>query len=154
VYGIEYIRDLVRWSRKTVLESNPELLLKGRINIREGDGWLGDEQHQYFAAIHVGAAASEIPSGLVSQLDYGGRLVVPVADQKDKPNKGQSLWVVDRDFLTGEITKTKHIPVRFVPLVKASSLQSLQVLSVLPDGHSSRSSVSSVTSAVESPESL
>lgn len=42
-----------------------------------GDGRKGHEEGGPYDAIHVGAAAPQIPSALISQLKPGGRLIVP-----------------------------------------------------------------------------
>lgn len=43
------------------------------------DGRMGYPDKAPYDAIHVGAAAPEIPSELVKQLKIGGRMIIPVA---------------------------------------------------------------------------
>jgi hypothetical protein len=43
-----------------------------------GDGRLGYPDMAPYDAIHVGAAAPEVPQALLDQLKVGGRLVIPV----------------------------------------------------------------------------
>lgn len=64
-----------------------------------------------YAAIHVGAAAKEIPEALVHQLKEGGVMVVPVGEV----NQTQQLMVV-RKMQGGQVTKEVHCTVRYVPL--------------------------------------
>ena len=45
--------------------------------VEHGDGWTGAAAHAPFDAIHVGAAAPEVPAALLAQLKPGGRLVIP-----------------------------------------------------------------------------
>ena len=82
-----------------------------RVEIRVGDGSLGDPAGAPWRAILVAAAAPRIPDRLREQLDpIGGRLVLPVGD-RDR----QQLIVVTRDGDTW--TETSDGPVVFVPLI-------------------------------------
>ena len=56
-----------------------------------GDGRLGFPSLAPYNAIHVGAAAPELPQHLVDQLAPGGRLVVPIG----KEHSSQNLEVVN-----------------------------------------------------------
>ncbi|KAF6176944.1 hypothetical protein GIB67_027744 [Kingdonia uniflora] len=73
------------------------------------DGRLGWEDSAPYDAIHVGAAASEIPQPLVDQLKVGGRMVIPVG------NMFQELKVVDKQ-LDGSLTVWNETSVRYIPL--------------------------------------
>lgn len=68
-----------------------------------------------FDAIHVGAAAAELPLSLVRALRPGGRMVIPVG-----PDGGeQVLSVIDKDpDGKGGYTRRDLMGVRFVPLTK------------------------------------
>jgi len=44
-------------------------------------GWPAAARYQ---AIVVGAAAAQIPNELINQLDLGGRLVIPIGDEKEQ----------------------------------------------------------------------
>ncbi|MEO5940683.1 MAG: protein-L-isoaspartate O-methyltransferase, partial [Candidatus Limnocylindrales bacterium] len=82
-----------------------------RVEIRVGDGSVGDPGGAPWRAILVAAAAPSVPPALRDQLDPGGgRLVVPVGD-RDR----QDLIVVTRD---GDAwTEESDGPVVFVPLI-------------------------------------
>lgn len=69
-------------------------------------GWL---EWAPYDAIHVGAAAPEIPKPLTDQLKPGGRMVIPVGDLL------QELKVVDKK-LDGSVTVQTVASVRYVPL--------------------------------------
>jgi protein-L-isoaspartate(D-aspartate) O-methyltransferase len=85
-----------------------------RVEIRVGDGSLGDAAGGPWRGILVAAAAPRVPEALRAQLDPdGGRLVVPVGT-RDR----QRLVVVTR---TGdEWTETSDGAVVFVPLIGES----------------------------------
>jgi len=111
VYGIETIPPLVTWSLENLKKNHQDLLDQGRIHIQVGDGWKGLSDHAPFDAIHVGAAASELPKALVNQLKVGGVLIIPVGEEDQYlmevvKNEDQS---VSKRIVTG---------VRYVPLVK------------------------------------
>ena len=73
------------------------------------DGRLGWPEFAPYDAIHVGAAAPEIPQALIDQLKPGGRMVIPVG------NMFQDLQVVDKK-LDGSISIRSETSVRYVPL--------------------------------------
>jgi protein-L-isoaspartate(D-aspartate) O-methyltransferase len=79
------------------------------IFIHVGDGTLGWAPGAPYQAIAVTAAAPEIPTPLIEQLDEGGRLVIPVGDRS-----GQMLerWRKHK----GRILREKLFQVAFVPL--------------------------------------
>ena len=73
------------------------------------DGREGWPEFAPYDAIHVGAAAPEIPQPLIDQLKPGGRLVIPVG------NIFQELKVVDKNE-DGSVTMRTETSVRYVPL--------------------------------------
>jgi hypothetical protein len=62
VVGIEHIPQLVQLSINNLKKNHASLLENGVVKIVEGDGRLGYEKDAPYDAIHVGAAAPEIPS--------------------------------------------------------------------------------------------
>ncbi|KAM7479827.1 hypothetical protein LguiA_028040 [Lonicera macranthoides] len=108
--GVEHIPELVAYSIKNVQNSAAApLLQKGSLSMHVGDGRLGWPESAPYDAIHVGAAAAEIPPALIEQLRPGGRLVIPVG------NINQDLKVVDKN-LDGSISVRSEASVRYVPL--------------------------------------
>ncbi|XWS51325.1 hypothetical protein CRYUN_Cryun12cG0167400 [Craigia yunnanensis] len=85
------------------------LLKEGSLSVHAGDGREGWPECAPYDAIHVGAAATEIPQPLIDQLKPGGRMVIPVGDIF------QDLKVVDKN-LDGSISIRSETSVRYVPL--------------------------------------
>ena len=82
-----------------------------RVEVRVGDGSLGDPEGAPWRGILVAAAAPRVPEPLREQLDpVGGRLVVPVGSAEQ-----QELILVIRDG--DRWTEASDGPVRFVPLI-------------------------------------
>ncbi|KAJ0989443.1 hypothetical protein J5N97_007799 [Dioscorea zingiberensis] len=116
--GIEHIPELVASSIENLNKSAAAPLLKdGSLLLHVADGRLGWPELAPYDAIHVGAAASEIPPSLLEQLKPGGRMVIPVG------NFFQDLKVVDKN-LDGSISVRNEASVRYVPLTsRAAQLQ-------------------------------
>ncbi|KAL4325488.1 hypothetical protein GQ457_11G028010 [Hibiscus cannabinus] len=108
--GVEHIPELVASSIKNIEKSAAATLLKeGSLSLHAGDGRQGWPECAPYDAIHVGAAAPEIPQPLIDQLKPGGRMVIPVG------NMFQDLKVVDKN-LDGSISIRSETSVRYVPL--------------------------------------
>jgi len=104
VYTIEIVEELAK-SAPLLLD---ELGYKN-IVAKHGNGYLGWPEHAPFDGIIVTAAPKSIPQNLIDQLDFGGRLVIPVGDFYQelvlvtKTEKG-----IDQKNIAG---------VRFVPMI-------------------------------------
>lgn len=99
------------------LQGDNDLLLSKKLQFVVGDGWNGLESNGPYDAIHVGAAASKIPSQLVKQLKIGGRMVIPVGEE----SKPQELLLVDKlkEGVSEDcISVQRLMGVCYVPLVK------------------------------------
>ncbi|XP_044484418.1 protein-L-isoaspartate O-methyltransferase 1-like isoform X1 [Mangifera indica] len=108
--GVEHIPELVNFSIKNIEKSAAAPLLKeGSLSVHVGDGRQGWPEFAPYDAIHVGAAASEIPQPLIDQLKPGGRMVIPVG------NIFQDLKVIDKNS-DGSISVRSETSVRYVPL--------------------------------------
>lgn len=107
VYSVERIKSL-QWQAKRRLKQ----LDLHNVSTRHGDGWEGWPVRGPFDAIIVTAAPDEIPHFLMEQLADGGRLVLPVGEQR----QSQLLQLVQR-YADKFIVDTIEM-VRFVPLVK------------------------------------
>ena len=115
VVGVEYIEEIAEHSKRA-LRTDLERIEGGNPSIHKmyhvehGDGWKGFPEYAPFHAIHVGAAAAEIPQKLVDQLAPGGRMVIPVGKYV------QHLCLVDKD-MNGEVSVKRVTEVRYVPLI-------------------------------------
>lgn len=112
--GIDVYSELVRKSRAAVQKVSSEhkkWLDEGKLVLEASDGWNGRPEGAPYDAIHVGAAAEQVPDALAEQLKPGGRLVVPVGKQ----GLGQELLVMDKQS-DGSMVTGDRISVMFVPL--------------------------------------
>ncbi|KIK68660.1 hypothetical protein GYMLUDRAFT_36138 [Collybiopsis luxurians FD-317 M1] len=115
VTGIEHIPELTEWSVSNLKRDGlGEALEKRQIEMITGDGRLGYPSNGPYDAIHVGAAAPELPQALVDQLAPGGRMFIPIG------TSSQSVYHIDKDKL-GKITRTEVMGVRYVPLTDRES---------------------------------
>ncbi|EJW78603.1 protein-L-isoaspartate O-methyltransferase [Wuchereria bancrofti] len=110
VVGVEHIRQLVDLSI-TNIKKNHANLLEGRVLMVEGDGRKGYPQYAPYKAIHVGAAAPNVPDELLSQLAAGGRMLIPVG----AAHSDQRFLQVDKDG-KGKVTVNDLMGVIYVPL--------------------------------------
>ncbi|GFP81576.1 protein-l-isoaspartate o-methyltransferase 1 [Phtheirospermum japonicum] len=85
------------------------LLKEGFFSVHVGDGRQGWTEFAPYDAIHVGAAALEIPPMLIEQLKPGGKLVIPVG------NIFQDLQVVDKN-MDGTLSVRSETLVGYAPL--------------------------------------
>ncbi|MBD1555361.1 protein-L-isoaspartate(D-aspartate) O-methyltransferase [Vibrio sp. S9_S30] len=104
VYSIERIKSL-QWDAKRRLKQ----LDIYNVSTKHGDGWKGWAAKAPFDAIIVTAAASEVPTALMDQLNEGGILVIPVGEAEQTLIKVQKV----NDEIITEVIEM----VRFVPLV-------------------------------------
>ncbi len=108
IYSIERLPTLYDLAKNNL----QKIQLDHRALLFCGDGYRGLPEKAPFDAIIVTAAPREVPGALVDQLAVGGRLVIPLGEEKD-----QYLWLIERQehgFLESCIDK-----VRFVPLVNS-----------------------------------
>uniref|UniRef100_A0A2L2XXI4 Protein-L-isoaspartate O-methyltransferase n=1 Tax=Parasteatoda tepidariorum TaxID=114398 RepID=A0A2L2XXI4_PARTP len=109
--GIDHIENLVNMSIENVKKDQPGLIESGRIKLVVGDGRQGYEAEGPYDAIHVGAAAPELPPELVNQLKVGGKLIVPVG----REGHNQMLEQIEK-LPDNTIRRTSLMGVVYVPL--------------------------------------
>lgn len=109
VWSIEIVAALAESAGKLLGE-----LGYGAVRVRAGDGYLGWADAAPFDAIIVTCAPDHIPAPLVEQLREGGRICIPVGAEDEV----QTLTLARKT--AGKMVLSEGIPVRFVPLVRAS----------------------------------
>ena len=106
IYSLERIRPLFQRAKERL-----RTLDINNVTLRYADGWHGWQSQAPFDGIVVTAAPHEIPQGLLSQLEDGGRLLIPVGHRGE-----QGLVCVTRD---GDDFQRRALGlVSFVPLVE------------------------------------
>lgn len=105
VYTVERIEALLQQARRRFRQ-----LRLSNIRNRHTDGQWGWKEHAPYDGILVTAAPEEIPSELLSQLEIGGRMVIPVGIQGQ-----QHLTVITRT--EDQYMQDIYEPVTFVPLL-------------------------------------
>ena len=105
VHSIERIPELAETARASLAEAGYD-----RVQVHEGDGWLGLPEHAPYGGIAVAAAAPRVPEALWDQLLEGARIALPLGSRRR-----QELCAVER---TPEGPKLiLAVPARYVPLV-------------------------------------
>ncbi|RWW47925.1 hypothetical protein BHE74_00046050 [Ensete ventricosum] len=115
--GVEHIAELVDFSINNIKNSAASSFLKEgslSVHIAGVNGREGWPDLAPYDAIHVGAAAPEIPQPLIDQLKPGGRLVIPVG------TVFQDLQVIDKKT-DGSVSIRSETSVRYVPLTSKAA---------------------------------
>ena len=105
VYSMERIAALVRKARRNLLAAGV-----GNVHLRHGDGHVGMPGVAPFEVIVLTAAATQPPVALLEQLAIGGRMILPMMNQRD-----QTLVLIDRTDRS--YVERRMDPVKFVPLL-------------------------------------
>jgi len=107
VYTVERHKKLVQFAQNNIKRAGLENL----ITVIHGDGTQGFPDHAPYDRILVTAAGPEIPEPLVQQLNIGGKLCIPIGEQR----YSQTLIVVNKT--PDGIQKESVCNVVFVPLI-------------------------------------
>ncbi len=105
VYSIERLAPLLARARQHLRD-----LRVTNARLRHADGLLGLPETAPFDAILMAAAATHVPAALLEQLNVGGRMILPMAI-----NREQRLCVIERT--AQGYTERKMDQVKFVPLL-------------------------------------
>ena len=114
VVGVEHIEPLYKLSIQNISKHHKNLLNEKKVILDNCDGRLGYPQYAPYKAIHVGAAATKIPQELINQLDFNGRMFIPVGGQYES----QWIYIIDKDS-KGNISQNRVLSVNYVPLTDA-----------------------------------
>jgi protein-L-isoaspartate(D-aspartate) O-methyltransferase len=109
VYTIEIIPDLAAQAAALL-----QRLDYPQLQVKQGDGYYGWEEHAPFDAIIVTAAPDHLPQPLAAQLAEGGRLVIPIGPT----GSYQTLWLFRKQ--DGELEASNLGLVSFVPFTGAA----------------------------------
>jgi protein-L-isoaspartate(D-aspartate) O-methyltransferase len=109
VFTVERIPELFELARGRLAKLGYE-----SVSCHLGDGYEGWKEYAPFDGIIVTAAAPEIPTRLLQQLDLKGRIVIPVGTWS------QELRIIQKTE-DGSLQERVLFPVRFVPLVRGET---------------------------------
>lgn len=103
VYSVERHEPLYLSSRAILKD------LGYRPNLKCGDGTVGWSAYAPYDGIMVTAGAPVVPEDLIKQLSVGGRLIVPVGDQKVQ-TMIRITRVSDNEFKQEQLKQYKFVP--------------------------------------------
>jgi protein-L-isoaspartate(D-aspartate) O-methyltransferase len=106
VYAVEILPELAAAAQRRLFE-----LGYHNVHVLESNGRAGLAEHGPYGRILVSAGADAVPAALIDQLEPGGRIAIPVGD-----DKGQKLLVGEKSA-EGEMVWQRSISCIFVPLV-------------------------------------
>jgi protein-L-isoaspartate(D-aspartate) O-methyltransferase len=106
VYSIERIADLARQAQARIRQ-----LGIYNATVKCFDGTLGWSANAPYDAILVAAGGPEVPEPLMSQLQLGGRLVIPVGDSRESQRLVRVIKT-EKGY-----AREDHGPCAFVPLI-------------------------------------
>lgn len=135
VVGVDHLPSLVALAKANMSRSadGRRRLAEGQVRFVLGDGRRGyvdplvvqddadeaadgDGEQGGWDVIHVGAAAAEVHPELLRQLRRGGRMFIPVVDEKGGGAGGtQTVWLYQKDA-QGKVRGVRIMGVRYVPL--------------------------------------
>lgn len=107
---VERVRALAMRARRVL-----ERVGYGEVAVVVGDGSRGLPCGAPYDRVNVTCAAPGVPASLLDQLGRGGRMTIPVGGTPCGPH---TLCLVKKH--EGQVDRTSHGPVRFVPLVGAN----------------------------------
>ncbi|HVE51289.1 MAG TPA: protein-L-isoaspartate(D-aspartate) O-methyltransferase [Casimicrobiaceae bacterium] len=110
VYTVERISALVAKARRNLTS-----LRVNNVRLKHGDGSADLGEDLKVDAIVVTAGATHVPQSLLTYLNIGGRMVLPLSGSDDMERGVQRLTVLDKT--ADGIKEQKLDPVRFVPLL-------------------------------------
>ena len=103
VYSVERHNELYHQAKKSLQEQGYRAMLKA------GDGTLGWSTYAPYDGIVVTAGAPVVPQDLIAQLKVGGRLVIPVGDDK-KQMMLRITRVSETEYHQEEFDNFKFVP--------------------------------------------
>ena len=112
VVGLEYFKDLAKYSREIIKKHYKELYKYGKFHFqiltRNGRNGLPGRK---FDGIHIGAECTEIPPKLYEQLKNNGIMVLPLKENNE------THFTIIHKINNNKYHKYKKEKVRYVPLL-------------------------------------
>ena len=99
VVGVEHIPQLYNFGIENVKKHHGNLLNEKKIIFVNEDGRKGCKRYGPYKAIHVGAASEKLPLDIIDQLDYDGRMFIPIGPE----GGSQNIYLIDKD-INGKVT--------------------------------------------------
>ena len=99
VVGVEHIPELYEFGIQNVKKHHSNLIESGKIIFVNADGRKGYKKYGPYKVIHAGAASEELPQEIIEQLDYNGRMFIPIGPKGET----QNIYLIDKDK-NGKIT--------------------------------------------------
>lgn len=115
VLAIEIKGKLKKFGEKNTAKYN--FTKKGIAKFICGDGVKDLEKKEVFDRILVSAAAKDVPRELKNHLKIGGRLVIPIVDNREGFFSQQSIWLFEKKE-KNKFKKNRYPGFIFVPLIK------------------------------------
>ena len=103
VYSVERHNELYHHAKEALKREGY------KANLKVGDGTLGWSTYAPYDGIVVTAGAPVVPEDLISQLNIGGRLVIPVGDN-EKQKMLRIIRVSNSEFHQEELDNFKFVP--------------------------------------------
>ena len=108
VVGVEHIQEIIELAEQNIRKNHGNLLDNKKIIFVNSDGRHGYKGLGPYKAIHVGACLDYYPDELIQQLDYNGRMFIPIAQD----NGEQNIWIIDKDKF-GKVTEKSIMSVTY-----------------------------------------
>ena len=108
VVGVEHIQEIIELAEQNIRKNHRNLLVNKKIIFVNSDGRHGYKELGPYKAIHVGACLDYYPDELIQQLDYNGRMFIPIAQNDGK----QNIWIIDKDKF-GKVTEKSIMSVTY-----------------------------------------
>jgi protein-L-isoaspartate(D-aspartate) O-methyltransferase len=105
VYTIEIVPELAAQATATL-----QKLGYSNVQVRFGDGYEGWPERAPFTKIMVTAAPDVVPQPVIDQLAVGGRMIVPVGNDRQ--------WLTVIEKTPQGVVERRMIEVRFVPFTR------------------------------------
>ncbi len=106
IYSVEVIPELIEIAKVNLEKADIK-----NVQIYNGNGRDGLEEHAKYSHIIVTAGSKNIPKSLIEQLDDNGKMIIPIGEAENR----QKLFLITKNGIN--IYKRPLLPVRFVPLV-------------------------------------